>query len=128
MCATLSIIDDASSSSSSTVLLSASISPSISSGRPSLPPPLALFAQGEGWARVHEFADHVTVPRKLDWPRRYVPFLGIQAELLVIDLHGLAIGREFPHATNVSNLTGRTGVFIRGDDAPPNYRVLRLRD
>lgn len=77
---------------------------------------------------MHEFADHVTVPRKLDWPRRYVPFLGIQAELLVIDLHGLAIGREFPHATNVSNLTGRTGVFIRADDAPPNYRDLRLRD
>lgn len=46
---------------------------------------------------VHEFADHVT-GRKLDW-FRYVPFLGIQAELLVIDLHGLAIGRETPRVS-----------------------------
>ena len=111
VCATLSIIDDASSS--ATVLLSAAISPSL----PHLAVHLEsskLRSQGEGWARVHEFADHVTVARKLDWPRYgYVPLLGIQAELLVIDLHGLGDRpRVSPCDQRFQLNRGRTGVFI----------------
>lgn len=61
---------------------------------------------------MHEFADHVTVARKLDWPR-YVPFLGIQAELLVIDLHELGDRpRVSPCDQRFQLNRGRTGVFI----------------
>lgn len=67
--------------------------------------------------RVHEFADHVTVPTKLDWPR-YVPFLQVHrpaTQPLVIDLQ--ASLRDWPSVRcsfSTSQLRRYSGSFHLG--------------